>query len=164
MKTTIRDTIKKCKKNLHGHLFEKKTKINKKLPKSIKMCEKREFNKLMFLDYGIPKMNLYREPDIAFIDTKKNSIKILEKKFQTVEGSADTKLWAGVAIRDIYKKNLWGFDEVDYAFCLSNYFKKKFDKEKKYQDLYNYLNDNNVKIFFGDDKEYQNKILKWIKK
>ena len=46
-------------------------------------------------------ISMFRCPDEAYIIEYKNGkiqVKILEKKEQNVEGSVETKLWAGVAL------------------------------------------------------------------
>ncbi len=144
-----------------GLLFEQKINLEKIEKIDYLYLKKKKFNNLMNLKYHIPKENLYREPDAVFINEKLKIIYIIEIKFQKVEGSVDTKLWASVAIRDIYIKNLTGFI-IRYSLCVNNYFKNKFIQEKKFIDLNEYLEQNNIKIFYGDDENCLDKIKEWI--
>lgn len=144
-----------------GLLFEKFLNLKTlRVPKHIKVCKKKEFNRILITEYGIPKENLYREPDVAFIDYSNMKIFIIEQKYQQVRGSVDTKLWSSVAFKEIYQKNIYYFN-IEYGLYLSSFFINKFENEKKYKDLLEYLTKNKIKIFFEDDKNTE--ILKWIK-
>lgn len=103
-------------------------------------------------------------PDEAYIIHKKDgtiSIKILEKKEQHSEGSIDTKLWAGPSIKRSYQI-LFPECNVEYAFCLNNFFKTKFNDSEKYKLLAKILKENNIPVFFGEDEDYFKKLNDWI--
>ncbi len=73
-------------------------------------------------------IDLFRICGEAYIiETNKNiTIKIIEKKYQEVEGSVETKLWASPSLKREYELVL-GIDfDIEYIFCLNKYFKNKF--------------------------------------
>jgi len=122
--------------------------------------------KYMKVNYNI---ELYRCPDEAYIIeyiSGRKVIKILEKKEQNVEGSVETKLWSGPTLKREYELNLGHKFKVHYAFCVSEFLKKKITStEKKYEDLNTTLCiENNIPILFGDDENYFETLDNWIYK
>jgi hypothetical protein len=110
-------------------------------------------------------ITLARNPDEAYIiipDEGKVVIKILEKKNQNVEGSVQDKLWAGPIYKDEYIDVLGMNFEVKYAFCLSNWFKSKFENESKYKSLHRIWDKNDIHYFYGEDPDYFEKLDVWI--
>ena len=109
---------------------------------------------------------LFRCPDEAYIieyNTGKKVIKILEKKNQNVEGSVETKLWAGPSLKREYELILSEDWEVHYGFCVSKFLKKKINSnEVKYTVLNTILNENNIDVLFGDDENYFETLDDWI--
>ena len=103
-------------------------------------------------------IDLFRCPDEAFIieyNSGKKVIYILEKKEQNVDGSVETKLWSGPSLKREYELVLGEDFEVFYGFCVSNFLKTKFiSKIPKYIILNKILNENNIKVLFGDDENY----------
>ena len=80
--------------------------------------------KYMNFTYNI---DVFRCPDEAYIieyTSGRKVIKILEKKEQNVEGSVETKLWAGSSLKREYELVLGLEFEVFYGFCVFrlNYF------------------------------------------
>jgi hypothetical protein len=72
-------------------------------------------------------IDLFRCSDEAYIIKYENGrkvIKILEKKNQNVEGSVETKLWAGPSLKREYELVLGEGFEVFYGFCVNNFFQK----------------------------------------
>lgn len=124
------------------------------------------FKAYMEKEYGL---NYPRNPDEAYLvlytDGRK-VMKILEKKAQSVEGSADTKLMAANAFRQEYLFFSEGQFEVEYAFCLSNYFKEKFHstakKNRKYLFLRQLLKREGIETFYGEDADYFDRLGQWI--
>lgn len=110
-------------------------------------------------------IELFRCPDEAYIieyNTGKKVIKILEKKEQNVEGSVETKLWSGPALKREYELLLPDF-EVHYGFCVSEFLKKKLtSNEKKYTTLNTILNESNIEVLFGDDENYFQTLDRWV--
>jgi hypothetical protein len=110
-----------------------------------------------------------RNPDEAYLilyaDGRK-VMKILEKKAQSVEGSADTKLMAANAFREEYLFFSEGQFEVEYAFCLSDFFKEKFHstakKNRKYLFLRQLLKREGIEVFYGEDADYFERLGQWI--
>jgi hypothetical protein len=124
------------------------------------------FKAYMEKEYGL---NYPRNPDEAYLilyaDGRK-VMKILEKKAQSVEGSADTKLMAANAFRQEYLFFSEGRFEVEYAFCLSNFFKEKFEstakKNRKYLFLRQLLKREGIEVFYGEDADYFERLWQWI--
>ena len=124
------------------------------------------FKAYMEKEYGL----IYpRNPDEAYLilyaDGRK-VLKILEKKAQSVEGSADTKLMAANAFREEYLFFSEGQFEVEYAFCLSDFFKEKFEstakKNRKYLFLRQLLKREGIEVFYGEDADYFERLGQWI--
>jgi hypothetical protein len=111
-------------------------------------------------------INLFRCPDEAYIIEYKNGkkiIKILEKKEQNVEGSVETKLWSGPALKREYELVLNDLFEVHYSFCVNNFLKNKItSSDQKYVILNKILDEYNIPILFGEDADYFERIDKWI--
>ena len=168
--------------NYYGKIFEEKTNNESKLleqgyiKKSFLNNSKniydyyleKEFEDkiiIFVLQYGLKKyiknkynIDLFRCPDEAYIIEYKNGnkiIKILEKKEQNVEGSVETKLWAGPSLKREYELVLGGEFEVFYGFCVSDFLKNKLiSSEKKYKILNTIFSENNIIVLFGDDENY----------
>ena len=112
--------------------------------------------------YGI---EMFRCPDEAYIFEYANGrkgIKVLEKKEQNVEGSVETKLWSGPALKREYELVLGEFN-VEYAFCLSDFLRAKLSSsDKKYSILKTILQENGIRVFYGGDPSYFEEIDSWI--
>ena len=97
-----------------------------------------------------------KRPDEVYIDELNKNIYIIEKKYQQGGGSADEKLQTGV-----FKKNhffeLFTDYKINYYYCLSDWFKKD-----EYKSVLKYNEDNNIKIFWGNDPDYKSKIISSI--
>lgn len=170
--------------NLSGLPFEKRTSI---LPELEKLkFEKTKFGKgkthfyyskeigtkkIYFLQqdgfkkYVKDKYNkiIYRKPDEGFIieDKDKIIIKILEKKNQNGEGSVIDKIFNGPIIKMEYQEHLGKDFTIEYSYCLSDFIKCKL--QNSYYDYYTkYCSKENINLFFADDPDYFNKVIKWI--
>jgi hypothetical protein len=180
--------------NLFGKKFEEKTNnedrliadgFTKNWPAAIKKPKKHE----VYLSKTLPDRTIYfvlqtglktfmknkydvelfRCPDEAYIIEYKSGrkvIKILEKKEQNVEGSVETKLWAGPALKREYELMLmetgaaW---EVHYGFCVSSFLKDKMTSgDKKYTALNTILSESSIDVLFGDDEDYFAKFDAWL--
>jgi hypothetical protein len=124
------------------------------------------FKTFMKNEYGL---NFPRYPDEAYLIAYSNGrkvLKILEKKAQHVEGSADTKLMAANAFREEYRFFGEGNFEVEYAFCLNAFFKEKFHSEsaknRKYIFLQQLLKKEGIEVFYGEDADYFDRLSEWI--
>ena len=111
-------------------------------------------------------IELFRCPDEAYIieyTSGRKVIKILEKKEQKVDGSVETKLWSGPSLKREYELVLGSAYEVHYAFCVSEFLKKKLiSNEKKYTTLNTIFNETNIAVLFGDDDNYFETFDKWF--
>jgi len=144
-------------KNKYGYYLYKNTNNNKIIYLSqngLKLYFKKNFN-----------IKLFRCPDEAYIIEKdgKYTVKILEKKSQSVEGSVETKLWSGPSLKREYEIIMGEKFSIEYAFCVSNFLKEKINSNnQKYKILKQIFNESNINIFFGDDDNYFDKIYEWI--
>ena len=141
-------------KTKYGYYFFKKTE-----DKEIIFIKQGGLKVYMKKFYDI---DLFRCPDEAYIIKEKDSIciKIIEKKEQSVEGSVETKLWAGTGLKREYEILLGSKFNVEYIFCVSSYLKEKFLSESlKYKTLLVILKESNINIFYGEDENYCNDII-----
>jgi hypothetical protein len=176
--------------NLYGKRFEDKTNNQEKLiamgyvkyrliekPKKAYdyyLSKTYEDKKVVFvLQGGLKKyckekynIELFRCPDEAYIIEYTNgmkAIKILEKKEQNVEGSVETKLWAGPALKREYELVLGDEFKVDYGFCVSSFLQNKFiSSDNKWIILNKILREHNIEVLFGDDENYFETLDNWI--
>jgi hypothetical protein len=129
---------------------------------SIVFVEQWDLQKYIKHNYNL---DLFRNPDEAYIieyNDGRKVIKILEKKTQNVEGSAETKLWSGPSLKREYEIVLEEF-EVEYCFCVSEFLQKKIlSNDKKYVILNTILQESNIQVLFGDDENYFDILDKWI--
>lgn len=112
----------------------------------------------------------YKEPDEAYliINDNKYHLKILEKKNQNVEGSVEEKLKTGNFVKQEYElmindnNNNIIFD-VSFAFCLSKFLQDKLTSNiPKYININKIMKKENIKLFYGDDDDYFEKLYNWI--
>ena len=108
-------------------------------------------------------IELFRHPDEAYIikTPELTTIKILEKKNQNCEGSAETKLWAAPSLKREYELVCGEKFKIEYVLCLSDWFKQQ--KNDKYIYLNMILEENDIKILYGSDPDYFQKLDNWIK-
>jgi len=169
-----------AKTNYYGKKFEEKTNnyirlLNNGYEKNTYyLCKKFEEKTIIFLlqhefNYYMKKtynIELFRCPDEAYIiqyNTGKIIINILEKKEQNVEGSVETKLWSGIALKREYELILGEKFEVNYYFCVNSFLQNKLiSKHKKYEILNIIFNENKIGLLFGDDEDYFEKLDNWI--
>ena len=112
-------------------------------------------------------IDIFRQPDEAFLiknNDETYKLLILEKKHQNTSGSVSDKLGLGTYFVHEYTKSINNPNIiVEYAFCLSNYLKSEYlSNTKKYDILRKYNVENNIKVFFGEDLDYHQKIHDWI--
>lgn len=123
---------------------------------------KGSFNKI--LDKILSK-KVYKIPDEGFLIKKGGvvSVKIIEKKNQNVQGSVFEKMYTPVYVRDVcYKKNL--SVETDYCYVVNSWLWDVLHSEcLKCNDLLEYYEENNIKVFSGETADYFNSIYEWIK-
>ena len=176
-----------AKTNLYGKKFEDLTnneirlidndfKLNNISSKKFGYCLSKKYDdkEVIFviqsgLKYYMKKyydITIFRNPDEAYIikyDNGISIIKILEKKEQNVEGSVETKLWSSPSLKREYEILLGDKFKVDYALCVNDYLQNKLlSSNNKYIILNKILNENNIKILFGNDELYYDNLDKWI--
>lgn len=179
------------KTNYYGKIFEEKTNNESKLLEqgyikktffnnSKKIYDyylEKEFEDkiiIFVLQYGLKNyiknkynIDLFRCPDEAYIIKYKNRnkiIKILEKKEQNVNGSVETKLWSCPSLKREYELVLLENNiKIEYYLCVNNFLKNKLiSNDKKYMILNIILNENDIKVLFGDDENYFTLLNNWI--
>ena len=142
--------------NKYGYVLYKKIDENT----SITYVKQSGFKTYVSQLLNIQENSIYRHPDEAYIiesSDGKITIKIIEVKNQNGSGSVDTKLLAAPMFVEEYKLMLSDWDiEIEYIFCLNNYFKKQFDDEtnRYYQNLKIILKKYNIKYLFGEASDY----------
>jgi hypothetical protein len=123
-------------------------------------------NALKLYIFSKYQIELFRCPDEAYIVEYKSGAKIisiLEKKEQSVEGSVETKLWSGVALKREYELMLGSQFKVYYGFCVNNFLQNKLTSSvKKYVILNSIFAENNIEVLFGDNADYFDALDKWI--
>jgi hypothetical protein len=88
------------------------------------------------------------------------TLKILEKKSQSKEGSVEDKLGLGHYMKSEYQYCLGNTFKVEYAFLLCPFLAQKYkSEEKKFQHIRQFNEQNGIKVFFGDNYE---DVYKWI--
>jgi hypothetical protein len=97
-----------------------------------------------------------KQPDEAYVDTTRKALYIIEKKFQKGTGSVDEKLQTGPFKKTHYGK-LFPNYTVHYIYCLADWFKRE-----EYTSLLEYLEENDIPIFWGSDPECKSKIIDFI--
>jgi len=109
-------------------------------------------------------IELFRNPDEAYIVKErgeKTIIKILEKKNQNGQGSVETKLWAAPSLKREYELVCGESFVIEYAFCLSDWFKQQ--KSDKYIYLKMILEEADIETFYADEFYFE-KLDTWIQR
>lgn len=165
--------------NLYGLSYEDKTNLEE-LFSELKCDKKSKIRNIKFNNYqnelvNVNKSNLYKfmekigekndklqpaagckEPDEAYIDINKKMVFIIEKKFQQTSGSVDEKIQTGPFKKIHYSKQFPNY-KVNYIYCLSDWFKRD-----EYTSVLDYLKENNIPVFWGNDLNYKEDIIKFI--
>jgi len=173
---------------LNGGSFEKVTSIESKLLEE--GFSKKEFNKSkqyyyekVLGDYTLIYVSQWslrtfmeqfyntsaiRKPDEAFIiinnkdKTKKPVLNILEKKYQSGDGSVDIKLWAGPIIKREYEIYYGDKFDISYAFSLSEYLEEKMNSNcEKWIILNKIFIEYDIKSFYDSDTKYLDQVYNW---
>jgi hypothetical protein len=129
--------------------------------KTVYFFKQRKFNYFISQEYG---KDVCRQPDESFVvveDKKKTKIFIVEKKNQNTTGTVEDKLGASDFMRMCYEDGLGTDFEVEYALCLSSWFKTRF-KSQKYMVLQKWFEKHNIKYFFGEDESYVRDMFSWV--
>jgi hypothetical protein len=129
--------------------------------KIIRFIPPKLFKKYIFDRFGI---YVYRKPDEVYIINDGNNwtIKIIEKKFQNVPGTIEDKLWAGPAYKHDYQMMFPEF-KIEYIFVVNEFLAERIMSTRpKYKSLKKFLKSHNIKLVFGEAKNYFEYILNWI--
>ena len=111
------------------------------------------------------KKDICRYPDEAMLIKEGDTfiLKILEKKNQNCEGSVIDKLCNGGYFIKEYTMCLGDKFNVEYSFCLSKFLRKKYvSDEPKFIIMRKLHTDDNIKVYYGDDSDYFNKIKEYF--
>ena len=122
-------------------------------------------------EFNIDPKYLYRRPDEAFLILYNNQyyLKILEKKNQNCDGSVEDKLKTGLFNKKEYDEILQTQSTykfiISYAFCISKFLQNKFESNQfKYNNIFKIMNDDDIKLFYGEDENYFDILFNWINK
>ena len=119
-------------------------------------------------------IEMHRNPDEAYLIKKNDGtlvLKVLEKKFQNVEGSVIDKLQTYMVMIQEYKRVLKTLNvTISYAYCLSPFLKNKLDccrenvtpQNQKFVIWNELFDENSIGILYGGDEDYFVKLNSWI--
>lgn len=97
-----------------------------------------------------------KSQDEVYINEHDKIIYIIEKKFQQGSGSVDEKIQTGI-FKKIHYTRLFQNYKIYYIYCLSDWYKKK-----EYVSTLDLLKEFDIKIFWGNDLDYKNKMIHFI--
>lgn len=147
-------TINKTK---YGYYYTKKDGAN-----DIKFFNQSSLKKYMKSTFN---KELFRYPDEAFLikNDSKYTLKIIEKKNQNGDGSVEDKLCnAGYFVKE-YKECVGEDFNIEYAFCLSAFLKKKYLSDTlKFKIMRKLHKDDNITVLFGSDSDYFSKLQEFV--
>jgi hypothetical protein len=171
--------------NLSGIAFESQTSIIPKLTElgyqtslfdktknGYAMSKNYSTHSVLFMTQGgLSKLfienKLFRHPDESFLIIEKSSgkktLKIIEKKYQSVSGSVDLKLALGPYFIEEYQEVLGPEITIEYAFCLCNFLKTEYTSDvKKWKTMRTINERHGIKVFFGEDANYIDDVSSWV--
>ena len=103
----------------------------------------------------IKKAHGCKNPDECFIDAENKRIFIIEKKFQQRPGSVCEKIQTSEFKIWQYSRTFPTY-EIVYMYCLSDWFKKNCKAELEYLEY------KNVPVFWGNNEDYKQNLIKFI--
>ena len=131
--------------------------------KTITFVTQQAFKKYIITKYNISPP-LY--PDEAYIIHYNNGpivIRILEKKEQHVEGSVETKILAGPALKKQCQLVFGNRFQVHYAYCLNDFLYRRFHSNcRTFQTIPEQFQEANIPVFSGDETSYFTQLDAWI--
>jgi hypothetical protein len=145
-------------RSCEGHLF----KINENY--TLTYFTQGELKRYFQKKYDV---SIFRKPDEAYLlelNDGRKILKILEKKYQGVEGSVEDKLLTGNQIKREYTIKLQSLNiEVSYAYCVNQFLEKKLKSNKDKYIIWNkmFLQDD-IAIFYGGNDNYFLRLNEWI--
>jgi hypothetical protein len=109
-------------------------------------------------------LDLTRHPDEAYLFRNDNqyTLKIIEKKFQSAEGSVEEKLSCGNSFIREYLMCLDKRFTVQYGFCLSSWLFEKINKPTKKNQIRKQIRDEDGVVVFCGDEHYFEKLEAWL--
>jgi hypothetical protein len=169
--------------NVSGLAFEEKTANDKRLEesgfimtyekatKTTRSCVMKKDTTVFMMQGGLKQymketygVSMIRNPDEAYLVERPTGLvlKILEKKNQNVSGSVEDKLLAGPGFLEEYAwclKDAPRPIKVEYAFCLSNYFKSNTPKWQAFREMNKKYG---ITVLYGEDETYFETLDAWI--
>lgn len=122
--------------------------------------------KAYFRSYHPRPIEMVRCPDEAYLVSTqaRRDLYILEKKEQRVEGSVETKLWSGPALKREYELVLGSeVNAVHYGYCVNAFLHQRLTSDKpKYRHLRTILGEHCIQVFNGDDPDYFAALHAWL--
>ena len=72
-------------------------------------------------------------------------------------------MWSGSSLKREYELVFGSDFTVNYAFCVSDFLKKKLiSNDRKYQILNTIFMENNITVLVGDDNSYFTTLDNWV--
>lgn len=109
-----------------------------------------------FLKEHYKKPSKSLEPDEVLVDKENKKIFIIEKKFQQCAGSVDEKLQTVDFKLWSYRRQYPEF-EIYFTYVVNTWF-----KQPCYNDLMDYLKYKNIRVLWGEEKDYFESLAQWI--
>ena len=107
------------------------------------------------IDNNVNRAHGCKNPDECYIDKELKNVFIIEKKFQQVGGSVCEKIQTPHFKIWQYNRTFPNYNII-YIYCLSDWFKLNCKAELEY------LQEQNIPVFWGNDKFYKSKIVNFI--
>lgn len=136
--------------NYNGAIFEKENNFKDILEDNslFKFAEKHQFRKWIKNNFNVDVLDVWTKnilPDEAIYNPQLKTMFIIEKKYQSCQGSVDEKLQTCA-----FKKRQ--FDKIgkiigikfEYIYCLNNWF-----EDKKYNDVKDFIEESGCKWFYN---------------
>lgn len=148
-------------KNIYHYLFKEYS------DKKIIYLQQKTFNQYLLYKYNISSLRIPDEAYLIIYNTGKIILYINEIKNQNVDGSVELKLWSAPSLQkeyQIYLNNKFNNITIKYTLTVNQFLQKKFEDKKniKYNILQQILDENYIKVFYGDEEDYYNKLNEFI--
>ena len=135
--------------NYNGALFEERTNFRNIISKDspLVFAEKYKFRKWIKSNFNIDVLDVWSKnllPDEAVYNPYLNTVFIVEKKYQSCQGSVDEKLQTCAFKKRQYDKigQIIGV-KFEYIYCLNDWF-----EDERYNDVKDFIEESGCKWFY----------------